>query len=86
MLDLVGNPEERFSQNEAHLLGMVDRCLLPIEAAPRSTLASHTFFRGEVSPSPTESRRASCQLMVKEWALNTGKLPPGGLPRNSAVK
>ena len=22
----------------------------------------------------------------KEWALNTGKLPPGGLPRNSVVK
>ena len=30
------------------------------------------------------SRRA-CQLLVK-WALNTGKLPPGGLPRNSVLR
>ena len=29
---------------------------------------------------------ASCQLLVKEWTLNTGKLPPGGLSRNSVVK
>ena len=28
----------------------------------------------------------SCQLLVKEWTLNTGKLPPGGLSRNSVVK
>ena len=32
------------------------------------------------------SRRASCHLLAKEWALNTGKLPPGGLPMNSVVK
>ena len=39
-------------------------------------------------PSSTDSRsyRASCQLLVKELALNTGKLPPGSLPRNSVVK
>ena len=28
-------------------------------------------------PSSTDSRRASCQLLVKEWTLNTDKLPPG---------
>ena len=33
--------------------------------------------------SSADSRRASFQLPAKEWALNTGKLPPGGLPRNS---
>ena len=32
------------------------------------------------------SRRASYQLLVKEWALNTSKLPPGGLPWNSVLK
>ena len=32
------------------------------------------------------SRRASCQLLAKEWALSTGKLSPGGLSRNSVVK
>ena len=37
-------------------------------------------------PSSAESRRASCQLLAKEWTLNTGKLPPGGLPRTSVVK
>ena len=33
-----------------------------------------------------DSRRASCQLLAKEWELNAGKLPLGGLPRNSVVK
>ena len=33
----------------------------------------------------SDSRRAYCQLLVKEWALNTGKLSTGGLPRNSVV-
>ena len=37
-------------------------------------------------PSSADSRRASCQLLAKEWALNTGKLHLGGLPRNSMVK
>ena len=40
-----------------------------------------------LSPSPTVSRRASCQLLlVKEWALNTGTMPQRGLPRNNMVK
>ena len=33
-----------------------------------------------------DSRRASWQLLPKGWALNTGKLPLGGLFRNSVVK
>ena len=38
-------------------------------------------------PAPSaDSTRVSCQLLAKEWALNTGKMPPGGLPRNSLVK
>ena len=36
-------------------------------------------------PSSADSRRASYQLLAKEWVLNTGKLPPGGLPRNSVI-
>ena len=31
------------------------------------------------------SRRASCQLLWKEWTLNTDKLPSGVLPRSSVV-
>ena len=38
------------------------------------------------SASSADSRRARCQLLAKEWALNTGKLPLGGLPWNSVVK
>ena len=37
-------------------------------------------------PSYADSRRASCQLLAIEWPLNTGKLPLGGLPRNSVIK
>ena len=33
-----------------------------------------------------DSRIAICQLLAKEWALNTAKLPSRGLPRNSVVK
>ena len=40
----------------------------------------------KIFPSSADSRRASCQLLAKEWTLNTGKLPLGGLPRNSVVK
>ena len=58
-----------------------------LQAAVRlSILASGTFFRGNFFPSSTDSRRASCQLLAKEWVLNTGKVPPEGLPRNSVVK
>ena len=51
----------------------------------RSILAFSTFFRGKIFPSSADSR-ASCQLLAKEWVLNTDKLPLGGLPRNSVVK
>ena len=27
-----------------------------------------------------------CYIIAKEWALNTGKLPEEGLPRNSVLK
>ena len=54
-------------------------------AVPRLTLASSTFCWKKISSS-FDSRRASCQLLVKEYAMNTGKLLLGGLPRNSVVK
>ena len=44
------------------------------------------YFSWRIFSSSTDSRRASCQLLVKELALNTGKLPQGGLHRNSLVK
>ena len=56
-----------------------------MQAVPRSTLASVTFFV-EFVPSSVDSRRASCQLLAKEQALNTGKQPPGGLLMNSGDK
>ena len=59
---------------------------LSIQAVQRLTLASATFFGGKLFPSSADSRRASCQLLAKNLALNTGKLPPGVLPRNSVVK
>ena len=31
-------------------------------------------------------KRAICQFLAKEWALNIGKLPLGGLLRNSVFK
>ena len=43
---------------------------------------SGTFF----VPFSADSRRASYQLLAKEWALKAGKLPPEGLPRNSVVR
>ena len=36
--------------------------------------------------SSADSKRASCQILVKEWALNTGKLPPKCLVRNSVLR
>ena len=36
-------------------------------------------------PSSADSRRASCQLLAKELAQNTGKLPSGGLPKNNVL-
>ena len=32
-------------------------------------------------PSSADSKIVSCQLLVNEWALNTGQLSLGGLPR-----
>ena len=59
-------------------------CPLNIQEARRSTLVSEVFC-GDFVPSSSDSRRASCQLLSKEWALDTGKLPLGGLLRKSVV-
>ena len=37
-------------------------------------------------PSSTDSKRANCQLLAKEWTSNTGQLTAGGLPRKSVFK
>ena len=44
-----------------------------------------TFFRGKI-PLPLIQEEPSCQLLAKEWALNTGILPLGGFQRNVVVK
>ena len=77
---------------DANFRDVPSKCLLSVGslsvsqvAVPRSILMSGTFSRGKMI-SLFSSRRANCQLLAKEWALNTGKLPQGGLPRNSVVK
>ena len=39
-------------------------------------VGAHSFL--EIFSSSAVSRRASCQLLAKEWVLNTGKLPSIG--------
>ena len=60
-------------------------CPFSMQVASRSTFPSGIFFRGGFFHSAADSRRASCQLLSKEWALNTGKLPLGGLPIDNVV-
>ena len=55
-------------------------------SVPRLNVKSSTFLCGNFLTSSTDLRRASCQLLVKDWALNIGKLFLGGLTRNSVVK
>ena len=84
--DPVGNPEDRFSQSEAHFpvgqtrhCSLVVSCLLCKQVAPKSIHASSTLFCGVIVPSLADTRRANCQSLANEWAQNTGELPPGGL-------
>ena len=68
--------------------GMVVQLVACPLCKQRSEIDPHVLhiLSWKKKPSSTDLRRASCQLLGKEWALNTGKLPPGGLPRNSVVK
>ena len=78
----------RHSSSAVCKTGAVDRSVAcPLRKQrfrDRSSRPAHSFVE-KLLPSSADSRRASCQLMEKECALNTGKLPPGGLPRNGAV-
>ena len=64
---------------------------LRMQAVPKSIPASGTFFREDfvmkmfLRPFFLVHRfkKSSCQLMAKEC---TGKLPQGGIPRNSVVR
>ena len=49
-------------------------CLLHMQVALRLTLASCTFFCGDFSPSSTESRKASCQLLAKECTAKSDEI------------
>ena len=42
----------------------------------QAQLASCIFFSGIFFLSSADSSGASCQLLMKDWTLNTGKLPP----------
>ena len=67
--------------------------LLGNQEAPRSILASGTFLRENLVIKKFLPpfflfrwfKRSICQLMAKEYALSTGNLPLGGLPRNSVA-
>ena len=51
-------------------------CPLCKQVAPGSTIVSSTFFCEFFFPSFADLRRASCQLLGKEWPLNTGNTIP----------
>ena len=75
-----------FSHDAAHIYyRAVARSVsrLPRKQRSRDRLPrpAHSFAQNRSS---ADSR--SCQLLAKEWVLNTGKLHPGCLPRNSVVK
>ena len=53
---------------------------------PHKAVFLNTRPANKVSVPSSADSRASCQLLAKEWALNTGQLPAGVLPRNSVVK
>ena len=81
-LKLSGIPPSRKPWRN-YSVGSEHACLA---AVPRSTLESGTFLLGKIFPSSADLRRVSCQLLAKEWTLNTDKLPSGGLPRNSVAR
>ena len=56
---------------------LVGRCLLRKQRSASGTVSSWKKY----VPSSADSKRTSCQLLEKEWTLNTGTLSPGGLPR-----
>ena len=61
-------------------------CLLRMQSAPTSILASGTFFGGNYLPLPLIQEEQVVSYLQNNGLFNTGKLPPGGLPRNSVVK
>ena len=48
-------------------------------------LGIKAFVHNFLTPS-ADSRITGCQLLAKEWAISTGKMPPGGLLKNRVVK
>ena len=52
---------------------------------PRSILMSGTSFREDLVMKIflRPFKKSICQLVANRWALSTGNLPRGGLPRNS---
>ena len=59
--------------------------LLGMQATWRSIPTSSSFFREICHENISTFKKSSCQLMIKERMLSSGKLPLGGLPRNSAT-
>ena len=52
----------------------------PLGIPIKSAIVFSTCFGGKLFLSSADSRKASFPFLAKEWALNTDKLPPGGLP------
>ena len=55
-------------------------CPLPVCSGLEIDPGFQHIFSWKIFPASADLRRASCQLLAKEWALNTGKLHLGGLP------
>ena len=81
MSDLVGNQEDRFSHDVAHIvLSWVGSVSASCASSLMTDPCVHQSFLETSFP---DSRRASCQLVVKECVLNADKMPQEGLSKNS---
>ena len=65
---------------------MGEQILKVIVEGMSNKMHAYFYLSRKRFPSSADSRRTSCQLLAKEWTLNTGKLAPGGLFRNNVVK
>ena len=83
------------SLSDCFSLGLNVKLLGAVVRSVACPLLNH-WFRDRPPPSAqyfvesfsssVASRRTSCQLLRKEWTLNTGILTPGGWPRNKVIK
>ena len=82
-LDIILSRQQTTKVRMPGMVAWSKACLLGMQAAPSSIPTSSTFFVGDLvmktSLQPFSLfrwfKKSSCQLLVKECALSTGKLP-----------